>query len=217
MEIHSENILKALEQLRTAEVRPEVFGSDTHEFEINPPVSEARLQEFKGRHGIHLPEDYRGFLLHVGNGGAGPYYGLFALGETDGAWENVVWEDHPGFVGDLAVPFPHTEAWNDLDGEPEYDGTKEEEYERQLDIFEARYFSPRQVAGAVPICHLGCNLRQWLVVKGPERGHVWCDDRADHEGLSPLQTPTRARVTFMEWYLEWLNEALANLHALGIY
>tara|TARA_Y100001934_G_scaffold243249_1_gene299685 strand:+ start:1119 stop:1328 length:210 start_codon:yes stop_codon:yes gene_type:complete len=64
--------------------------------------------------------------------------------------------------------------------------------------------------GAIPICHLGCAQRQWLIVSGPERGNIWCDDRADNEGLSPLKKPQKKRITFFEWYREWLDDALAR-------
>jgi hypothetical protein len=64
------------------------------------------------------------------------------------------------------------------------------------------------MAGAIPICHLGCALRQWLVITGPEAGNVWCDDRADRGGLYPLQQGRLKRVSFLKWYRSWLNGAL---------
>jgi hypothetical protein len=81
MAVNYESIRKRLELLRSATVKPDVFGWGAHGFKANPPVTESRLHEFESRRGVQLPEDYRGFLLNVGNGGAGPHYGLFALGE----------------------------------------------------------------------------------------------------------------------------------------
>jgi len=75
-----------------------------------------------------------------------------------------------------------------------------------MEAFEERYYSA--VDGAIPICHLGCALRHWLVVCGPEAGHVWEDSRADDEGFSPLKKPGHDRVTFYLWYRTWLDEAL---------
>jgi hypothetical protein len=63
------------------------------------------------------------------------------------------------------------------------------------------------VNGAIPVCHIGCALRRWLVVTGPERGHIWCDDRADQRGLYPLRLHGADRVTFIDWYLDWLRDA----------
>jgi len=38
------------------------------------------LVAFESSNGMQLPEDYRLFLATVGNGGAGPFYGLEPLG-----------------------------------------------------------------------------------------------------------------------------------------
>ena len=150
------------------------------------------------------------FLLQVGRGGAGPAYGIFDLGEMDDGFEHKAWSEDNGFVGKLREFFPHTSAWNDLIGCPDDKlvETDEDEYERQLNEFEERYWA--QLDGAIPICHLGCAYRQWLIVSGSERGHIWCDDRTDQKGLYPLSKPGNDRITFYDWYRDWLDEALAG-------
>jgi SMI1 / KNR4 family (SUKH-1) len=209
-----ESIKVDLERLRLAQKRPNVFGAESHEFKLNPPLSESAIIKFEKKYDIYLPQDYRRFLIEVGNGGAGPYYGFFKLGEMDD-WrkEYRKWKENDGFMGDLSEPFPHTAPWNDLTGEPNYDEENEEEYELQMDAFEEKYWDPKNINGAIPICHLGCALRQWLVITGPEAGHVWCDDRADLKGLFPLTAPGKTRVTFYEWYRGWLDEAIQKLDA----
>lgn len=52
------------------------FGAEAHQFAMHAPITEHDLTAFESKHGVRLPEDYRAFLLAVGNGGAGPYYGL---------------------------------------------------------------------------------------------------------------------------------------------
>ena len=211
MESAYKKILKDLERLAASRVKPDIFGADHHGYVLNPALPEATVRKFECDHKVTLPQDYRRFLIEAGNGGAGPYYGVFKLGEMDDGWGYSAWEENNGFVGSLSQPFPYREAWNDLTGEPDADWEDEEAYERQLSAFEACYWNPEHVNGAIPICHLGCALRQWLIVTGPQAGHIWNDERADLRGLSPLTRKAAERVTFYQWYREWLDSALRNL------
>ncbi len=188
-----------------------VFGADGHHFLLNFPMPEPDVLAFEQRHNIGLPADYRRFLTAIGNGGAGPYYGVFPLGMMDGLGGKLkAWNEANGFIGVLSKTFPHTEAWNDLQGKPsdELAKTDEEEYGRQLDQFEEVYFASSLVDGAIPICHLGCALRIWLVITGSQAGCLWRDGRADCTGLSPLRLANGSPATFSLWYIEWLEEAL---------
>jgi hypothetical protein len=211
-------IRDALEWLRKSAVPLNVFGAEVHRFRTHLPLSEEAVREFEARYRVTLPPEYRGFLIHVGNGGAGPAFGLFKLGEMDAGVGHKPWTEDDGFVGVLAEPFPHTGPWNDLAEKPVYDEAREhdqeweDEYQRQLNAWEDRvYWNPANVNGAFPICHLGCAYRQWLVVTGPEAGNVWDDRRVDHGGLRPVQRAGRQRVTFLQWYRSWLDDALRQL------
>ncbi len=79
------------------------FGSAAHRYLLNAPLSEQDVTAFEVRHGVSLPDDYRAFLKEVGDGGAGPFYGVFRLDRSDlpiRAREDLL----PGFrVGGLAV------------------------------------------------------------------------------------------------------------------
>jgi len=73
--LDSHQIQRGLAELRkrkNAGIRPEAHG-----FNLNPPLSEKVIVQFELDHGISLPQDYRNFLASIGNGGAGPFYGVF--------------------------------------------------------------------------------------------------------------------------------------------
>src|SRR5262245_45385533 len=89
-------IAEDLSRLRAAKV--EVFGSGAHRFDLRAPLSPPELAAFEERHQVKLPEDYREFLIRVGRGGAGPYYGLFALGRMDDGFDDQEWKEGDGFV-----------------------------------------------------------------------------------------------------------------------
>lgn len=186
-----------------------IFGEESHGYLLNSPQSVKEIAAFEAEHRVCLPANYRQFLIRVGNGGAGPYYGLFKLGVMDDGFDCGPWTD---FVGDLSSPFPHQDAWNDLTGKPDDQMPMgSDEYDAAIEAFDQRYFDRCQISGAIPICHIGCALRQLLIITGPEAGHIWSDDRADYKGLSPLKGSCGVRTTFHRWYREWLDEVLAKM------
>jgi hypothetical protein len=165
------------------------------------PLSEADVRAFEIAHSVQLPVEYRRCLVSVSNGAPG----LFRLGEIDDGWETVRWQEGNGLVGTLATSFPHTAEWNDLGGMPsdDYDESDPEacsSWERAREAFEGRYWAP--LDGAVPIAHVGCGIRHWLVISGPSAGQVWEDDRANCRGLYPLQSEGAEPMSYCQW-LDW--------------
>lgn len=146
-------------------------------------------------------------MKEVGNGGAGPFYGVFPLGHMDGNGGDLVPWDKFGLVGSLSEPFPHREAWNDLTGMPQVDdlnGANDE----QMASFEEHYWNARRINGAIPICHMGCALRIWLVVLGEQAGRLWRDGRADFSGIAPILNKDGSPAAFASWYLQWLDDCM---------
>ena len=130
-------VLRLLDELDRRDPRREVFGSGSHDYKLNPPLPVSVIEAFEGRHGVSLPEDYRLFITEVGDGGAGPYYGLLPFGKDD---DDRDWEGG-GLVGDPGRPFPHTTAWNLPDsfwaGEPDWPpDTPIEEQDRMMDAWD---------------------------------------------------------------------------------
>jgi hypothetical protein len=201
-------IRQELKTLKTADASRRLFGASVHQYKLHRRLDEQTVARFEREHGIALPEDYRSFLTEIGNGGAGPSYGVFKLGEMDGLGsKSEVW--HAGvFVGQLRDPFPHEQAWN-LPPERfaemhRLSGAAYDDYAQRLD---QEYWDLRHVAGAIPICHHGCALRDWLVVSGPRAGTVWHDARTSDGGLSPVTDEQGRMLSFSGWYLAWLRSA----------
>jgi hypothetical protein len=211
-------LLAKLAALRAADADRSVFGASAHDYQLAPALSAADLASAETQFGVPFPDDYRRFLLEVGAGGAGPSYGVFPLVHAAGAWG---WDGDGGqLTGDLRTAFPHTAAWN-LVGHPFWDDKPDEDdeddedfadrYEQWTTVKYAVYFDARWTAGAICLHHEGCALRNWLVVSGPERGHMWHDAMTDEEGLAPIAIGKRKRVTFTQWYEHWLDTSLASL------
>lgn len=152
----------------------------------------------------------------IGNGGAGPHYGVFPLGMHDDGRGLTSW-DKGGLIGKLGKPFPHSHSWNlpnefwALEPDPGEGIPIEEEdklWEAWDGLLEKNYWAPEIMQGAIPICHEGCAKRNWLVVTGPAAGTVWRDARVEHEGISPIAGADGRHLSFTEWYLTWLDSSI---------
>jgi hypothetical protein len=207
-------VLQRLDELRRRDPERNLFGANGHGYKLRPPLPVSEIESVEKRYSVSLPDDYKNFITQIGNGGAGPYYGLFPFGQHDNSDHFCKWEDG-GMVGDLSRPFPHATEWNLPDSfwqklpNPPPDISLQEEdklmeaWDREL---EHHYWKPAIMNGAIPICHLGCALRQWLVVNGDQRGFVWNDFRADYRGLSPVRDKGGKDMTFTDWYMAWLEK-----------
>ncbi|WP_327004850.1 SMI1/KNR4 family protein [Dactylosporangium sp. NBC_01737] len=183
--------------------------------ELEAPLTPAEVDAVQRQLGVELPADYRQFLLHVGRGGPGPGYGVIPVRNVEGRWRWAYDRFDPDDLTHLAEPFPlRTSDWRvteDLEaGEPDWFAfARQDRYQEAVQAWRDRLtttvFDPRRTYGALYLCHEGCGLRQWLVVTGAERGHVWLDHRIDGRGLTPAWLPHHRRVTFGQWYLHWLG------------
>lgn len=202
--------------------RFEVFGASGHRYELRPPLTDRQLAAAETQFGVNFPDDYASFLTEMGAGGAGPSYGVFPLVVEHQTWKWL--GDGADLTEDLVSPFPHVVPWN-LDGHPVWDAEPTDDEHASEEAFDDAnsawqdkldelLWEPQWTTGAICLCHLGCALREWLVVSGPERGNIWYDGRADCGGLAPTTQAGLERVTFAQWYEHWLEEVLAAARAL---
>lgn len=72
-------VLRITDRLRRLDRRCVAFGASAHRYSFGRPLDEDDLAAYERRSEIRLPPSYRAFLTAVGNGGAGPHYGVPAL------------------------------------------------------------------------------------------------------------------------------------------
>ncbi|BAZ41098.1 hypothetical protein NIES4101_70600 [Calothrix sp. NIES-4101] len=219
MNINFSKLKNKLSRLVDLDTNFEVFGSESHQYILNPCLSERELQEFELNFQVNLPEDFRNFLLKIGNGGAGPGYGFLGLNIENFQNEQLF---PPGF---LAQDFALKNEWNDLDLLQQMNGS-------QVSV----YFDQKFVQGSIAVAEYGCGIQARLVVTGEERGNIWIDDRTNEAGIYPLTSHCAAffhddpnmdtymyesveesneALTFYEWYENWLNLAINQVLEFG--
>ncbi len=140
-----EELREWLLKAREADKDFRYFGAKDHQYRWNPPALQSEVEALEQRIGTTLPEEYREFLLKAGDGGAGPYYGLFSVAQVNGwlDWE-VEPEREPWLYPGMEVPDP--EEWPDCGG--------------------------NAYRGSIPIASQGDSYFIHLMVAGPHRGRV---------------------------------------------
>jgi tetratricopeptide (TPR) repeat protein len=204
-----QSLLQKLETLQTLDPHRELFGASTHGYVLAEPLSLDEVARFEAEHGVRLPDEYRAFLTQMGNGGAGPVYGIKPLA----AWRpdafvqvvsriknregEVVAEAGTGArpalerAADPARPFPLTGAW----------GPPNEELSNLPADFPA---GAHPFDGCTYLAEIGCGYSYFLVITGERAGEVWQDYTAGDGAISPTGK------SFFAWYDAWLDAGIAE-------
>ncbi|GAA4608588.1 hypothetical protein BJY16_006917 [Actinoplanes octamycinicus] len=177
---------RKLETARDSPVAATAFGAGNHGFRLGPRLPESVVVEFEERHEVELPVAYRRFLVELGNGGAGPGYGLTPLEKACGGCR----------PGHLTRPSPY------LPGR---------DYECDWVIRYEDPWGPESVflPGTLNVAGHGCSLVTHMTITGPARGRMF---NLDSGGL-PTRSNAPAMVAdadFLAWYERWLDETLAG-------
>jgi hypothetical protein len=163
-------------------------------FSLNAPLGESEVAAFEAANRIVLPDEYRSFLLYLGNGGSDRSIfklPLFRMGRAG---------EYQKLMSRLDQPFP-LEA-----------GFYAEDDRDPVDHY---------LQGLLPFHHEGCGIHFALVITGSERGNVWVIDFTNSDFLLPLPEysfilPQYAelniqRISFFEWF-KWYDDCLTYLH-----
>ena len=198
-------IQQKLAQAKEADKNLEVFGADTHQYHLNPPVSEAEVLAFEKKYGVQLPECYRAFMLTVGDAKAkksdfiaGPYYGLYAFGTS---LDSLLYEKIETYLKAPCNLSPDMtqEEWETL-SDPLLPSEEEEEED------DDKYFAERAkvFGGLLPLGSQGCTYEHALVLNGKYAGRVVNVD------LDLLQPKFAFETNFLDWYERYLDEVISG-------
>ncbi len=76
-------LIRLVDCARELDTECRQFGAENHRYTFNPVIPLSQVRDFESRHHIRLPQGYVDFLTQVGNGGAGPDYGIYSLERTE--------------------------------------------------------------------------------------------------------------------------------------
>lgn len=170
------------------------FGADKHLFRLNSRLSSTEINAWETVHNAPLPEAYRAFLEHLGNGGAGPKYGVLPLAEWD---MGIYLDDETRREQSVAQPCllvdrPYNQESEDSSWLAEVAGADwEEKIEHDM-------WWP--TVGTITICDHGCGMYEYLILNGPHRGQVFF--------INWLDPPIFSKGNFLDWYESWLDNVL---------
>lgn len=150
-----------------------------HQLHLNHCLTPKEVMQFENTFAITLPEDFKHFLLEIGNGGDGPpFYGMNRL--TDMISSNSAIPFRPD------LPFPLTQAWV-------WESETKEWWKDPSQIVQRVHCHGQLTVGTE-----GCGEYWSLIVSGDQYGYMW---NISDVGAGPF-VPEQS---FTDWYELWLD------------
>ncbi|OWR31457.1 hypothetical protein CDO73_06940 [Saccharibacillus sp. O23] len=163
------------------------FGAARHGYRMNETLDATQIASFEAAAGVTLPEEFSEFLQVVGNGGAGPYYGVtpLKLGERADRLR----------ADCLLSPDMSQARWNELTAFLEETALSRAEKEQRLNEL---------YGGLLEIGAMGWTFEMRLVLTGRHRGRIVYIDRTHQIPYFTYEA------NFLEWYERWLDEIIGG-------
>lgn len=196
-----ERIKSKLLLAKKADKSLKVFGASSHQYSINKPATIDDILVIEKKYAIHLPDCYKAFILQFGNGGtayansgAGPFYGIYPLGEYV---DELIDENTEKYLKNNCILYPKMtdQDWENITLKIEDDAISDDDYTKELG---------RIYGGILPIGSQGCTYLHGLVLNGEHRGKV-VNLSLDH--YKPIFTFEN---NFLDWYERWLDEVISG-------
>ena len=212
----TDSLAAKLDKLRRADRQHAVFGASSHHYQLNNPVDGQTLDAVEASIGHSLPDDYREFITRVGDGGAGPFYGLLRLTDSDDQTadpsEMFPYSPDAPLLLDEIPQLSETVTQIERARDAEDDDVEEAAFDKYYAVLDQYYQQASR--GIKFLAHEGCGMYDVLIVNGPQAGTVWFFDFCNDFGVVPINHPsTGAPMSFADWYEYWLDVSLADHHA----
>ena len=194
--------MEILEQARKIDPNYVVFGASMHKYKLNPIVSGEYVHEIEKKYGFTLPEDYFRFITEIGDGGAGPDYGImpfvnFLIKDGNPLAEEFK-NSYRYSLGKSFKPWPMK-----LEEVEEYAITTKEGYKENPDKYFIYHKYDNDLSDSDGFFIFGSRGCQWefgIITAGERKGQVF---DTDNEGAYCLLANS-----FDEFYQNWLNKLL---------
>lgn len=169
------------------------FGSSSHQYRVREKLTAKELADWQARNQVTLPEPFAQFLTEVGNGGAGPYYGIYSIEKAASYTERQAL-----LAKSVLYPGMTKEEWNHLT-EPltNDEDIPDEEYDDACN---------KVLGGMLCIGTQGCEYDMYLVLEGKHRGRIVYTSGfyPDHPFFFVYED------NFLDWYERWLDEIILD-------
>lgn len=198
MKSFDEQIVRIKEKLflaQKADKNLKVFGAAKHKYMLNRPATLKEIENFEIKYSVSLPECYKSFLKNIGNGGAGPFYGIYSVGV---GVDELMSCKNTGYLSRDCIISPEMpdSYWLSLSKKlDENEHVSNADYEKALsEVF----------GGILFIGNQGCTYYHGIVLNGKHRGKVV---NLDSDSQKPQFT---YEDNFLDWYERWLDEVISG-------
>ncbi len=166
-----------------------VFGSEKHNYQLNPVIALSEVRAYEQKHNIKLPSEYVFFITQVGNGGAGPHYGIYGI--------NIA-KDYLYYTKS-GTPFLSSKLTEDMWAEKLAPMDDEDCPDEIFDQIEEEILQ-----GTTSIGTQGCSYETLAIAEGTEENRIFYINHEWDTEAMPFDT----KMTFLEWYENFFKEII---------
>lgn len=170
-------------------------------YRLNNTLSEKEIQQFEKKSQIVLPQGYRDFLLHIGNGGKAHRQFPLPLSESADPLKNVFKAEELDWSY-MSKPF--------IEEQCNYYYLEDEEHNSLPDDLEEEAYDRLALLalhGTLAIYNDGCGYYDLLIVSGELAGKVISIDTCHGQGFRVLSP------SFEHYFVNWMNDRINNRQA----